>query len=863
MRAVGKRISWRFMVRTLLHLRTSLGWIDFGRRPPRLSRPGSGPAVRQSVAFLLLITLLLGGVQQVASAPDEQDAPSPSSVRMDVRAGFDGSGRVGGWIPLDVNLVNEGSELKANVQVVIDQPGGRSTYSYVPTTFSLPVVLPRLSNRHFTMEVNLPNANNNRLTAKLVRSPGGELITEQDITMTRVPLGDYFCGVLARDPSAYDFLAALDLPPPIRRARTAPLDPSSVPERAQLLGSFDCLIIDNAATSQLRPEQLEAIQVWVGTGGLLIAVGGATWQSTLGPLPPDLLPVEPTGLTSLQSLSAMGDFMDNPLDAAGPWLVSQSRPRTERGARVVVAQDGIPLIAASKRGDGTIIYLAFEPTGRNFRSWTGSESLWRYLLTHAAVDNGVGSALVRPYLRWGGRAPRLAMADFSTHPKPTLDWFWVMVVLYATGLGSTLFVLGRRGMVGLSLLAAVGLTAVTAVFGFAIARGRAEPDAAMTRVVVVRPIEVGDSAAAYTHEYVSVLARREGRFDFQLPPDALSRGLYYPFPRPSDESDSGWPLRVSEGVQPTLDDVTLKQGQLATAQIDGQLDQAPGVQADLLVDHGAITGTVTNRTGGRLSDAYMVIDSDFRSLGSLERDQASQVDFLLPSRAAAGNMAAAAIADKLTPPGSSGRPGAGARRDWLESLFSARFLFNRMELRGPTLIGWLDHAPNQIQAPDFRLSVADFTLLVQPLQPQLPIGFEGEIPAAAMYRRDLGIGSGAPTDRDYYTVAPGEAITLQFTIPRSEGSFRLRQLRLNVDGVVQGRVRQPQVPFTVSLFNWRAAEWQAWEVGPGTSIVPDGERYVSAAGEVRMRYTLDASLASTVREVRLNRLDVTAVGAIR
>ena len=113
--------------------------------------------------------------------------------------------------------------------------------------------------------------------------------------MTRVPLGDYFCGVLARDPSTYDFLAALDLPPPIRRARTAPLEPATMPERAQLLGSFDCLIIDNAATAQLRPEQLEAIQVWVGTGGLLIEVGGATWQSTLGPLPPDLLPVETDG----------------------------------------------------------------------------------------------------------------------------------------------------------------------------------------------------------------------------------------------------------------------------------------------------------------------------------------------------------------------------------------------------------------------------------------------------------------------------------------------------------------------------------------------------------------------------------------
>src|SRR5438105_100030 len=782
---------------------------------------------------------------------------------MDVRAGFDGAGRVGGWVPLNVQLVNEGSELKARVEVVVEQPGGRSTYSFVPTTFSLPVVLPRLSNRTFTMEVNLPNATNNRLAARLVHAPGGELITEQDISMTRVPLGDYFCGVLARDPSTYDFLATLDLPPPIRRARTAPLDPLTIPERAQLLGSFDCMIIDNAATAQLRPEQLEAIQVWVGTGGLLIEVGASTWQSTLGPLPPDLLPVEPTCLANLQSLSALGDFMETPLDQPGPFLVSNSRPRTDRGAHVVVAQDGVPIVVASKRGDGTLIYLAFEPTSRNIRQWSGNEGLWRYLITHAAVDNGVGSALVRPYLRWGGRAPRLAMADYSTHPKPTLDWFWGLIGIYGVGLGTALFVLGRRGMVGWGLLSVVGLTLSAGLFAFVVARQRAEPDAAMTRVVVVRPIDVGNSSAAYTHEYVSVLARRDGVFNFVLPPEDLSRGLYYPFPRPSDESDSSWPFRVSEGAHPTLESMQLKQGQLATAQVDGQLKEAPGVQADLQVDHSALTGIVTNRTGGRLSDAYVVVDSAIRPLGTLEKDQSSQVDFLLPPQAAAGNLAATAIADKLTPPGSSARPGASARRDWLESLFSARFLFLRMEMRGPTLVGWLEQAPNQIIAPDFRLSQANFSLLVQPLQPRLPIGFDGEIPAAAMNKRDLGISSGAPTDRDYYTVAPGEGVTLQFMIPPSEGSFQLNQLRLNVEGVVQGRVKQTDVPFTVSLFNWRAAEWQAWEVGSGSSIVPNGDRYVSAAGEIRLRYTLDASLAATVREVRLNRLDVTAVGAIK
>jgi hypothetical protein len=70
------------------------------------------------------------------------------------------------------------------------------------------------------------------------------------------------------------------------------------------------------------------------------------------------------------------------------------------------------------------------------------------------------------------------------------------------------------------------------------------------------------------------------------------------------------------------------------------------------------------------------------------------------------------------------------------------------------------------------------------------------------------------------------------------------------------------MPFTVSLFNWRVGEWQAWEVNSGSSIIPGGERYVSAAGEVRVRYSLDASLGQSVREVRISRLDVTPVGSI-
>jgi hypothetical protein len=132
-----------------------------------------------------------------------------------------------------------------------------------------------------------------------------------------------------------------------------------------------------------------------------------------------------------------------------------------------------------------------------------------------------------------------------------------------------------------------------------------------------------------------------------------------------------------------------------------------------------------------------------------------------------------------------------------------------------------------------------------------------------MNRRDLGIGSGAPTDREFYTVSPGEALTLQFALPPSEGQFYLDQLRVNVEGTLTGRTRAATAPFTISVFNWPGAQWDNFEVGPGTSIVPDGPKYLSAAGEVRLRYTLDGGPGNVIREARITRLDVTPVGEVR
>ena len=74
---------------------------------------------------------------------------------------------------------------------------------------------------------------------------------------------------------------------------------------------------------------------------------------------------------------------------------------------MVAQQDGVPLVVGRKQGQGTVFYLAFDPTAPVLSSWAGQPYIWRYMLAHASVDTGVGSTLARPYMRWG-RLPRAA-----------------------------------------------------------------------------------------------------------------------------------------------------------------------------------------------------------------------------------------------------------------------------------------------------------------------------------------------------------------------------------------------------------------------------------------------------------------------
>jgi hypothetical protein len=807
---------------------------------------------------LLVVALLLGSLLSVAqvpatAAPVEQSA----AAQMNVRAGFDGLGKVGGWLPVEVEVRNDGPDIDGEIQIVVtDTSVSRGTYTRAPAVYTAPAILPRRSHKRITLEAEL-RATGQKMQARLVE--GGNVISEQDVQLTRVAAGDLLCGVLSRSGPSFDFLPTLDLPPPLRRARIAHIEVEDLATRPQVLASLDCMIFDNIATTAMLDSQRDALTSWVYGGGLLVAIGGPTWQKTFSALPADLLPVKVNGLASLESLDALADLGGEPIKDAGPWLVSQA---TLTDGNLAVEQEGVPLIAAARRGNGTVLYLAMDPTVEPLRSWAGMPRLWRYVLAHGAGGVGIGSAVSGTFTGWG-RIPRNAMVDISGLSGPTPGLMMLALAVFAAVVGplNYLFLL-RFGRPGWSIVTIPLITGLAAIGTFTLAGAFRDSDVILSKVGLVRGYP---NAPAYGRTYVSVLSRRPASLAIRANETALLNSLFHPFPRDPAPDAQTWALKVVEGIAPSIESMELPAGSLGTFTVDSQVHLPGKLETDLRIEGRQILGTITNRLDTNLNDASLIVDYQVLRLGDIRKGDTREISMTLTGNASAGFGPPTSFSSLLYPgPAGTGRRAAdGARRDILDSAFGSGFNFSRLDLSGPTLLGWIDVPATTVDVVDVRPATVDTTLLVSSLTLALPKGYEGELPPQVILRRQLGATTLNRQQFGSYDLASGESVAFQFSLPTGTSKLLLNGLYVNIDGRLRGVPGVPSVLGEVSLYNWQRAEWEDRIVGFGRNLVRDVAPYVSATGDIRVRYTFKPPPDTSATGVSFTRFDVTASGLTR
>jgi hypothetical protein len=203
--------------------------------------------------------------------------------------------------------------------------------------------------------------------------------------------------------------------------------------------------------------------------------------------------------------------------------------------------------------------------------------------------------------------------------------------------------------------------------------------------------------------------------------------------------------------------------------------------------------------------------------------------------------------------------GRGSTEVWGESGFN----FNRLELPGLGLIGWLESSQVPIELKGGRATNIDGALYVASLPIELPKGFEGEIPAPIVAKRQLGANTASRQQYGSYDLSPGESLALQFSLPLANGRMLLDRLYLNVDGRFRGGNPSATAIGDISLFNWRTSEWEDWSVSYGVNEFMEPARFISGAGDVRIRYTFRPAPDSRTTGVSFTRFDVTALGLVR
>jgi hypothetical protein len=817
---------------------------DRARGRGRKDRSLTKPAL--ALLFGLLLMLGIGARAEAAT-----------SVQMLVRAGFDGAGKVGGWLPIEVDIRNDGDDIEGELLIVVqDTTTNRGTYTAAPTVYSAPVVLPRRARKRMQMEVRLPNTGQ-RIRARLVQ--GEQVLLEQDVQFTRIAGGDVLCGMMARSGGALEFIAALELPPPLRRARLARMEVADLPSRPQLMASLDCLIVDNIPTSALTDGQRDALRTWVANGGLLVVGGGASWQRTLAGLPTELLPARVTGMATVDSLANLGDFGRHPFPDGGQYLASQA---IVTDGNPVVEQSGVPLIVSARRGLGTVFFLALDPSTEPLRSWPGSVNLWRYVLSHVATNATLAPGGTTPFLGWG-RVPRNAMVDIAPINPPSPIPFAVLLLGFALVVGpGNYLLLCRVGQPTWALVTLPLTTGLGALLAFGLATAQRDSDSILTKVSIVRAHS--GAPVAHSRTYVGLLSKQDSTYEIRPSENSLIFGQFYPFPRDPGREGPGWGLKVVSGQRSTVSDLGIAAGSLATFTVDSQFRTAGEVEADLTTDGQSISGTLTNRTGHQLSDASIVLDYTVTRLGDLKPGESREISIPLPNAATAGYGPPNSFATLLYPSSTPQRkPTDAARRDVLDSAFGQAFNFAKLDFYGLTLLGWLETGAVDLDIQPSRPAVVENTLYLSSLTVRFPRGYEGDVPPSLVTHRPLGATTASRQQFGSYDLAPGESIALQFHLPINTGRFLLDRLNLNADGRMRGPGASRASLGEVQFFNWRTSEWEEQPMATGVNSIGTPHNYVSSTGDVRVRYTFRPPQDSGVTGVSFSRLDVNATGLMR
>jgi hypothetical protein len=758
--------------------------------------------VKRITWVILCLAILSALVCEPASAQ------SDVALMLSVSVGFDGYCRVDTWCPVYVVLSNERVDVEGDLQVSLTSNTGADVYVR-------PVTLPSRSRKAFFFSLPLHNLTfTPEVAVKFL--VGKKSLASTTATAVLVEESQQLYGFVSSSPSEFNFLSTVA--PGSGKTRVAQLDLTTLPPDPLAWEGLDALVLNDVDTTALDDEQRQALEKWVVHGGHLIVGGGAGSAGTVAGLP-DFLPVSIGGTRSVDSLWALGEFLDASV-ASGPYAIVEA---TLRDGQVLVEQEGAVLMARRVYGGGSVSFLAFDAGLNPFVDWNDNVQLWRWILEEPEGSHRLG-------IRNGYQA-REAIDTIPGIQSPSLLYILGFLLIYTILIGPINYLvlrkLDRRELAWITIpLLILGFSACAYVTGLQV-RGFKPIVHRLAVVSVPQGSQVGRVS-----QLVGLFSPRRTNYDVWLSGAevrSLPESYYY-----GGLSDQ--PLRVSEEAEGvTVTDLRVDVGGIEPFVAEGYADVA-GVDAVLHVSREAgklyLEGTVRNGQMA-LEDAVLIVGVRAELLGDLSAGQEVPIRTLFNS----SSPTTYSLIEQMV----------GSSNYWDDTLLYRRYTLLGAVLNpndgpygssgtsvgtglegGVYLAGWSDESiPLSAEVVGRPYSAIGTTLYIY----ALPVAKSG-----------AAVGSGIPSNligRELVDVV-GHVEELPeglFMETQSEATFRFSiwpdfEVREVDELILDMQGYDYSFPPAVSIWDSESGDWYRLDVGWGQYSVPNAKRFVSPSGNV-------------------------------
>jgi hypothetical protein len=534
-------------------------------------------------AWSIHLTMLLAFCWLLALAPSSSGAQTDAII-WNITPGFDRSYKHYTWFPVTITIANTGPDIHGMLSVQL-RPGQTSTYSQeidLPHNAQKQVVLPVFGDNEFGA----------RARARVTLRDGNTLVREETVNLNMLDTSLTVVGVVSDDSSLLPELADLKLTDKNAQTSTPSillrLSSAMIPDRAELLQTFDALFMEALDTSQWTESQRDALYFWVLNGGHLVVGGDRRIVDDLA----GMLPATASADGGISSLRGLGESTHWRLqDEAHPVSLLQLNPKP--GAEVVLQGDaGQPLLVRQIVGVGSITVAAFDLQA--LREVGDAGDFWPRVVP---LNRQPPSAWAQLHEQGLWRLQQVL--NLPTRNLPSILSMWAFLLLYILAIGPLNYLLlrrlDRREWAYLTIPLLVLLFSGGAYAWGTLMRGQL---ADFSQLTLARALPNASEGRAMT--YLTLFSPSRHAYDLHLACNVLVSDLQRPWER------QGRPIEVVDrGTGVAVPDLLVDVGAVRALVIQ-QTIPVPHLEATLHAAGQEAQITLRNRSSQQITDIVLV-----------------------------------------------------------------------------------------------------------------------------------------------------------------------------------------------------------------------------------------------------------------